>query len=218
MDVAGGGVDVGMAEQGLHHRKIDTGLGQRGAERVPQRVRMPADDPGQVTVVAEDRAQPGRRQRLTPVRSLGHQEQPTTGRFGSLGQQIHLDDRRDVGIERDAAFPLPLAEHAEPAATDVDIGRRRGSAPQPSGDRSTASARRSRGPARCGSWPAARQPPAVTARSVAVAARAAAARNGSSAGGPCAPASRCARPRCASGPRDPSAPGSSTTGPASRRR
>ena len=71
MDIAGGGVDVGVAEQRLHHRKINTGLGQRGAERVPQRVRMPADDPGQLTVVAEDRAQPGRGQRLTPVRALG---------------------------------------------------------------------------------------------------------------------------------------------------
>ena len=46
---------------------------------------------------------------------------PTTGRFGPLGQQIHLDDRRDVRIERDPAFPLPLADHGEPAAADVDI-------------------------------------------------------------------------------------------------
>ena len=32
MDVAGGGVDVGVAQQGLHHRQIHTGLGQSGGE------------------------------------------------------------------------------------------------------------------------------------------------------------------------------------------
>lgn len=35
MDVTGGGVDVRVAQQGLHHGQIDTSLGQRGAERVP---------------------------------------------------------------------------------------------------------------------------------------------------------------------------------------
>ena len=42
MDVAGGGVDVGVTEQRLHHRQIHSGLGQCGPERVPQRVRVPA--------------------------------------------------------------------------------------------------------------------------------------------------------------------------------
>ena len=45
MDIPGGGVDVGMAEQRLHHREVDPGLGQRGAEGVPQRVRVPAGNP-----------------------------------------------------------------------------------------------------------------------------------------------------------------------------
>jgi hypothetical protein len=61
VDVAGGGVDVGMAKQCLHHGKINSGFGERGAEGVPQRVRVSADDPGQVTVVTKDRAQPSRR-------------------------------------------------------------------------------------------------------------------------------------------------------------
>lgn len=37
MDVTGSGVDVRVTQQGLHHGQIDTSLGQRGAERVPQR-------------------------------------------------------------------------------------------------------------------------------------------------------------------------------------
>jgi hypothetical protein len=40
MDIPGGGIDMGVAEQSLHHREIDPGLGQSGPERVPQRVRM----------------------------------------------------------------------------------------------------------------------------------------------------------------------------------
>ena len=43
MDVTGGGVDMGMTEQRLHHREIDPGLGQRGPERVSQGMGMPAD-------------------------------------------------------------------------------------------------------------------------------------------------------------------------------
>jgi hypothetical protein len=45
-----------MAQQRLHHRQVDPGLGQRSAEGVAQRVRVPADDPGQPAVIAEDRA------------------------------------------------------------------------------------------------------------------------------------------------------------------
>jgi hypothetical protein len=56
MDVARCGVDVGVPQQIPHHREVDAGLGKGGAERMPQRVRVPADDPGDPSVVAEDRA------------------------------------------------------------------------------------------------------------------------------------------------------------------
>ncbi len=75
MDVAGSGVDVRMAEHGLHHREIDARLGQRGPERVPQGVRVTANDSGHAAVITEDRAQPGRGQRLAPVGPLGHEKQ-----------------------------------------------------------------------------------------------------------------------------------------------
>ena len=42
MNVASSGIDVGVAEQGLHHRQVDAGFGQHGAEGVPQRVWMSA--------------------------------------------------------------------------------------------------------------------------------------------------------------------------------
>lgn len=60
MDAAGGGVDVGMAQKGLHHRQVDAGFGQRRAERVPQRVRMRGRDAGQAAVVAQDAPQNNR--------------------------------------------------------------------------------------------------------------------------------------------------------------
>lgn len=40
MDVAGGGVDMGVPEQSLHHRKVDPGLGEGAAEGVAQGVGM----------------------------------------------------------------------------------------------------------------------------------------------------------------------------------
>jgi hypothetical protein len=89
---------------------------------------MPADEAGQVPVVAEDRAQPGGGHRLSPVRALRHQEQPVAGREGPFHQQIHLDDRGDVGIQRNSAFPLTLTDHSQPpevlglGVVDVDIG------------------------------------------------------------------------------------------------
>lgn len=88
---------------------------------MPQRVWTPADDPGEPSVITEDRAQPGRGQRLAPAEPLGHQEQPVVGRFGPLGQQIHLDHRSDVDVQRDPPFPLSLAEDPQPPAADVDI-------------------------------------------------------------------------------------------------
>ena len=46
MDIGGRGIDVVMAHQRLDHRQVDPGLGQRGAERMPQRMRMPGRDTG----------------------------------------------------------------------------------------------------------------------------------------------------------------------------
>lgn len=47
-----------MPQQRLHDCEIHPGVGQCGAERVPQRVRGAGTHPGHLTVVAEDRAQP----------------------------------------------------------------------------------------------------------------------------------------------------------------
>ena len=44
VDVPGCGVDVGMAEQRLHHSQVHAGLGQRRPERVPKRVRGAGTD------------------------------------------------------------------------------------------------------------------------------------------------------------------------------
>ncbi len=76
MDVTGGGVDVGVTEQGLHHRQVDTGFGERGAERVPQRVRVTAGHAGQFPVIAEHPPQPLQGERLATGRALGDDEQP----------------------------------------------------------------------------------------------------------------------------------------------
>ena len=50
VDVTGGGIDVSVTEERLHHREIDTGLGEDCSERVTQRVRVPAGHPGQAPV------------------------------------------------------------------------------------------------------------------------------------------------------------------------
>ena len=70
MEVAGGGVDVGVAEQRLHHREVDAGLGERGPERVTERVRVTGGDAGLVAVIAEDGAKPRRRERLAAPLAL----------------------------------------------------------------------------------------------------------------------------------------------------
>lgn len=122
MDITGGGVDMGVTEQCLHHRQIDPGLGQCGAERMPQRVRVPSGDTGQLPVIAEDRPQPGRGQRLAPVRAFGHQKQTRRTRFGPFGEQIALNHAGHVRVERDRAFLGALAPDPDPAPPDIDIG------------------------------------------------------------------------------------------------
>jgi len=61
-----------MPHQRLDHRQVQAGLGQGGPEGVPQRVWVRRGHPGPLPVIPEDRAQSGRRQRLAPVRALGH--------------------------------------------------------------------------------------------------------------------------------------------------
>ena len=88
VDVAGGGVDVRVSQQGLHHGQVHAGLGQRGAEGVPQRVRCPGRDPSGGPVVAEDRPQPGRGQRPPRRGALGHDEQRRRVGVRAFGQQV----------------------------------------------------------------------------------------------------------------------------------
>lgn len=58
MDIGQRGVDVIVPHQRLQHRQIDPRLGQRGAERVPQRMRIAGRHPGPHAVIAEHRPQP----------------------------------------------------------------------------------------------------------------------------------------------------------------
>jgi hypothetical protein len=81
--------------------RVDPGLGQGSAERVPQ---------------------PFRGQRLAPMRPLGHDEQPAAARLRPLGQQVCLDDRADAGIQRHPPFPAALARDLHPPAADVRVG------------------------------------------------------------------------------------------------
>ena len=76
---------------------------------------------------------PAARQRLPPVGALGHHEQCRGCRFGALGQQVGLDAAGDIGIERDPAFLVALADDPDPAPSDVHIGHRR---PSTSAERS----------------------------------------------------------------------------------
>ena len=57
MNVTGGGINMGMPQQGLHHGQINTSFRQRGAERVAQSMRVSGDDSRLDAVVTEDGAQ-----------------------------------------------------------------------------------------------------------------------------------------------------------------
>ena len=199
MDVGGGGVDVVVAHQRLQHRQVHAGLGQRGAEGVPQRVRMTRRHPGLVPVIAEDRAQPGRRQRLAPMRALGHQEQRRRCRIrgarptGRSGPARRRRDPAGPAVPcRPCRSPAPSRGRCRhPAPADR--------APRPTATRRTASARRSPGPGRCGSCPAARWSRCGPGHEAAAAAPAPAAATAAS-GCPGAPAARSARQRPRGGP------------------
>ena len=101
---------------------MDTPLSQGGAEGMPQRVGVPGRNPGDLAVVAEDPAHPGLGQWLPPVRALGHDEQPGAGRLGPLCEQVGLDHRTDVGIQRHPPFPVALSGDLHPPAADVHVG------------------------------------------------------------------------------------------------
>lgn len=56
MNVTGGGINMGMTQQGLHHGQIKASFRQRGAERVAQRVGVAGDDSRLDAVIAKDGA------------------------------------------------------------------------------------------------------------------------------------------------------------------
>ena len=64
MDITGRGVDMRMTKQGLHDRKINTRFGKSRPESVPKCMGVPARDTSSRPVVAKDRAQTRRGQRL----------------------------------------------------------------------------------------------------------------------------------------------------------
>jgi len=122
MHIAGGRVDMGVTEKGLHHNKIDTGFGERGPERVSQRVRMTAGHAGQFTVITEHPSQTLECQWQPACRALRDDEQPAARRFGTFDQQIGLDDAGDIDVERDAALLGAFAVDQQPTPADIDIG------------------------------------------------------------------------------------------------
>ena len=111
-----------VPEQRLDDREVHSGLGQRGPERVPQRMRVGGRNPRLGAVVTEDRAQPGRGQRLTPVAALGDHEQHRRVGDGPFDQQIRLHPADYVSIDRRLSFPTAFAGHPRPALGDVHIG------------------------------------------------------------------------------------------------
>ena len=79
-------------------------------------------DAGLLPVVAKDAAQSFVGEGLSAMGALGHDEQGPLSGLGSLGQQVGLHEPGHVGIERDPAFLVALADHPDPAPADVDIG------------------------------------------------------------------------------------------------
>ena len=122
VDVARCGVDVGMPKEGLHHGEIDAGFGERGAERVTERMRMTAWNSSRRPVIAKDGPQTGRSERLPAAWSFCHHEQPTSRCLWPLGQQVGLDDTRHVHVKGDTAFFGSFAADTQPSSPDVHIG------------------------------------------------------------------------------------------------
>jgi hypothetical protein len=72
-------------------------------------------------MISKDGAKTSRCQRLAPVRALRHEEQSGARRLGSLGEQICLDQTRDLDIKGNATFLGAFAHHPHPAGADVDV-------------------------------------------------------------------------------------------------
>lgn len=124
MDVSSGGIDPVVTHQRLQHHQVDTGLGQGGAEGMPQGVWMTGRHPGDGPVVTEHCPQPGRGQRLSTMRALGHQKQCGALRFRSLGQQVRLHQGGDVDIQRHPAFLVAVAQDPDPTPGNVHVADR----------------------------------------------------------------------------------------------
>jgi hypothetical protein len=95
---------------------IHPGLSQRGAQRVPQCVRISSRHTGFRAAMPKDRAQPRRGERLAPVGALGYYEQPRDGYIRSLGHQIGLDQPGHVDVKRNrrCLAPLPVTRSRRP--------------------------------------------------------------------------------------------------------
>ena len=123
MDVTGGRVDVGMTKQSLHNGEIDARFGKRGAEGVPKRVRVAAWDASRRPVIAKDRAQARRSQRLTAVGSFGHHEQAGGLGLWTFGEQVGLNDPSNVDVKGNTALFGSFAAHsvAKNSTTSVTL-------------------------------------------------------------------------------------------------
>ena len=114
MNVTGGGINMGMPQQGLHHGQINASFRQSGAERVAQSMRITGDDSGDDAVVTKDGAQARRGEWHATSGALRHDEQRPAGGLGSFGEQICLDDTGDVTVEGNTAFLGSFARDEQP--------------------------------------------------------------------------------------------------------
>jgi len=70
---------------------------------------MPRRDADLGPVVAKDRVEPGRGQRLASVRAHGNQKQCVAIGFRPLSEQVGLDQPRHIRVQRNPTFLVPLA-------------------------------------------------------------------------------------------------------------
>ena len=178
-----------VPEQGLDHRQVDPGLGQRGAERVPQRVRVrrraPRPGPGGSgrSCAARPGSAAGPDARPWPPRTTRSRWSPGVRPAGRSAPSRRPGRRPGPGVPaRPCRSPAPSpgrCPHRPPS----------GPAPRPSAARRTASTRRSPGPATSAGSPAARMLPRRPGRGAA--ARGSRTRNADRG---------CGRARCPSSP------------------
>lgn len=121
VDVTGGGIDVSVTEERLHHREIDTGLGEDCSEmcdaaRAGAR-RPPRSGPGDSGTPSE----PRRRQRAAPMWAPPRPGTGSRSPLGPLGEEVDIDHRRDIRIQRDTMLLRALPCDSDPAAADIDV-------------------------------------------------------------------------------------------------